>query len=89
MLKIKEFFNHDHIQLSLGLGFCILFLAYCSKKILPEPISYLENATPGIVFIFYEVVKASKKIDYTYKRPLIWNLLMIISSAVIIGKEMI
>ncbi len=89
MSKIKKYFQNDEIQLSFGLGICILLLAYCSKSIFPEPISYLENATPGIVFLFYEVVKGSKKIEYKYKRPLLWNTLMVLASAIIIVKEML
>lgn len=83
MSKIKEYFKKDEIKLSFGLGFCIILLAIVSKKILHNPISYLENAAPVIVFIFYEVVKGSKA-DRKYKRPLYWNLAMIAASVIII-----
>ena len=83
MSKIKEFFQNDQIQMSLGLGVLIILMALASKKILPEPLSYLETATPGIVFLFYEIAKGSK-IDDKYKRPLLWNSLMTLCSLLVI-----
>ena len=46
MAKFKELLKSPHIHLSLATGFSIIVLAYFSKRILPEPIGYLNLAIP-------------------------------------------
>lgn len=38
-----------HIYLACVTGFTILLMAFMSGKILPEPLSYLELATPPLI----------------------------------------
>ena len=46
MAKFKELLKSPHIHLSIATGLSIIVLAYFSKKILPEPIGYLNLAIP-------------------------------------------
>ena len=54
MSKLKEMINSPHIHISLATGASIIILAYVSKKLLPEPLSYLELAIPPFLTVIYE-----------------------------------
>jgi hypothetical protein len=84
MSKIKDFFKHDEIKIALMLGFCIILLAYVSRRILHVEFSYLDHAMPGIVVLIFESLKQSKKIDPKYLRVLYWNLAILASALIVI-----
>ena len=46
MTKITELMRSHHIQIALATGASIIALAYFSKRVLPEPIPYLDQAFP-------------------------------------------
>ena len=56
MSKIREFIQSPHIQIALVLGFCIILMAYVSKRVLPEPIGNLPLAVPPFIVAIYEGV---------------------------------
>jgi len=58
---IKNLLKSPHIQIALATGFCIIVLAYFSKRILPEPIGYLPLAIPPFIASIYEAVAAKHK----------------------------
>ena len=45
-----------HVHVSLATGVSILVLAWFSKRVLPEPLSYLELAAPPFLMVIYEAV---------------------------------
>lgn len=61
MKRIKEFLKSPHIQIAIATGFSIIALAFVSKKILPEPMSYLSLAAPPFVATIYEAVLGKYK----------------------------
>jgi len=60
-MTIKNLLKSPHIQIALATGFCIIVLAYFSKRILPEPIGYLPLAIPPFIASIYEAVAAKHK----------------------------
>lgn len=56
MSKFKELIKSPHIQIALATGFCIIVLAYFSKRILPEPISNLLIAIPPFIASVFEIL---------------------------------
>ena len=56
MSKLKELIKSPHIHISLATGASILILAYVSKKVLSEPLSYLELAIPPFLTVIYETL---------------------------------
>ncbi|MDH3892435.1 MAG: Rab GDP-dissociation inhibitor [candidate division Zixibacteria bacterium] len=84
MSKIKALLESDEIKIALGLGFCIILLAFAAKRILHVEIRYLYNAVPGLTALLWETLRQSKKVDPRYLRPLYWNAAMIISTLVVI-----
>ena len=84
MSKIMEYLKHDQIQTALCLGFCIILMAFVVKRLLHQQLGNIEEATPGFIMLFYEIAVKNKKLDYKYKRPALWNSLMIISTLIVI-----
>ena len=56
MLKIKELIKSPHIQISLATGLSILAMAFASKYLLPEPISYFKLSIPALMIVVYEII---------------------------------
>ncbi len=83
MSKIKEFFKNPHIQISLATGFSIIVLAYFSKRILPEPLSYLSLAAPPFVATLYESRIAKHK-DKKFMKTWIWVVAILVATALVI-----
>ncbi len=61
MSKIKEFFRSPHIKIALATGFSIIVMAIFSKRILPEPISYLSLAIPPFIATIFELLLEKHK----------------------------
>ena len=81
--KLKEIFKSPHVQMSIATGISILTLAYFSKHVLDEPISYLHQAAPPFIMTIYEAVLSKnkgKKITTTWY----WVTAILLSTAIII-----
>jgi len=52
--KIKELLKSPHIQIALATGASIIIMAYFSKRVLAEPLSYLQLAIPPFLATLYE-----------------------------------
>jgi hypothetical protein len=61
MSKLRAFFGNEHIAVSIATGISIIALAYFSKRVLPEPLSYLELAAPPFLMAIFEAVASSEK----------------------------
>jgi hypothetical protein len=83
MSKIKDFFKNPHVQISLATGISIIVLAYFSKRVLPEPLSYLSLAAPPFIATIYESLLAKHK-DSKYMQTWIWVLSIFIATALVI-----
>ena len=84
MKIIKEFTVHPHIQIALATGVSIVALAYFSKRVLPEPLSYLELAFPPFLAVVYEAIAKNRKAAW-YSRPLAGILAVLLATALVIG----
>ena len=83
MSKIKDLFKNPHILISLATGINIITLAYFSKKILPEPLSYLELAAPPFIATIYESLLAKHK-DKKFMQTWIWVVTILVATALVI-----
>ena len=61
MSKFKELVKSPHIQIALATGFSIIVMAYFSKRILPEPIGYLQLAIPPFLATIFESLLGKHK----------------------------
>lgn len=87
MSKIKDFFKNPHIRISIATGISIIALAYFSKRILPEPLSYLELAAPPFIMTIYEGMLAKHK-HRKYMQAWIWVVAIFIATALVIVLNM-
>jgi hypothetical protein len=85
MRKVKKFIINPQIQISLATGMSILVLAYFSKRVLPEPLSYLELALPPFIALFFAMPAAKKKKAVWYGRPLYGILAILLATVLVIG----
>ena len=85
MNKIKNFSINPNIQIALATGTSILVLAYFSKRILPEPLSYLELALPPFIAVFFATPPSKKKKAAWYGRPLYGILAILLATVLVIG----
>lgn len=83
MSKIKDLFENPHIQISIATGLSIIALAYFSKKVLPEPLSYLELAAPPFMATIYESLLKKHK-DKKFMQTWIWIFAIILATALVI-----
>lgn len=84
MDKPKKFNVHPRIQISLAAGASILILAYFSKKVLPQPLSYLELALPPFLATVYEAVTKNRKAAWI-SRHLVGVMAILLCTALVIG----
>lgn len=61
MSKLKEFFKSPHIQIAMATAVSIIALAYFSKRVLSEPISYLPASIPPFIALIFESVLSKHK----------------------------
>ncbi len=83
MSKIKDFFKNPHIQISIATGLSIITLAYFSKRVLPEPLSYLSLAAPPFIATIYESMLKKHK-DKKYMQTWIWIVAILVATALVI-----
>jgi len=83
MNKIKKLKVSPHIQIALAAGVSIIALAYFSKRVLPEPLSYLELAIPPFLATFYEGATKKKKAAW-YGRPVVGILAILLATVLVI-----
>jgi hypothetical protein len=79
----KGFFRSAQIQIALVTGFCIIVLAYFSKKILPEPIGFLSLAIPAFIATVYESFRSKYNYLRIFKKGY-WLLAILLSTLLII-----
>jgi len=83
MSKIKDFLKNQHIQISFATGISILVLAYFSKRVLPEPLSYLEIAAPPFITTIYESLLKKHK-DKKFMQTWIWVVAIFVATTLVI-----
>ena len=83
MKKLKELIKSPHIQISLATGVSIIVMAYVSKRMLPEPIGYLQLAIPPFLATIYESVLKRYKDSRIYT-TWYWIVAIFIATAVVI-----
>jgi len=86
MKKLIKLAKNDHIQASTVSGMCIIILALAFKKVLHAESTVLEAALPGFIFTIYESVRA-KATRRILSRPLLWNLAMLLATALVIMRR--
>ena len=85
MRKIKKISINPQIQIALATGASIIVLAFFSKRVLPEPLSYLELALPPFIAVFFATPAAKKKKAVWYGRPLYGILAILLTTVLVIG----
>ncbi len=83
MSKFKESIKSPHIHIALATGFSILLLAYFSKRVLPEPLSYLSLAAPPFIATIYESLLAKHK-DKKFMKTWIWVIATFVATSLVI-----
>ena len=83
MKKIIEFISHPLNQIALATGLSIIALAFFSKRVLPEPLSYLELALPPFLATVFEAVTKKKKAAW-FSRPLFGILAILFSTVLVV-----
>ena len=83
MNKSKKTNWSSHVLIALATGTSIIVLAYFSKRVLPEPLSYLELAGPPFIMVIYESVISNEKWARLHK-PLYWIAAIFVATALII-----
>ena len=83
MSKLKKMIKSPHIHISLATGASILILAYVSKKVLSEPLSYLELAIPPFLTVIYETLLDRHK-ESKYLTTWYWVVAIFIATALVI-----
>ena len=83
MSIVKKFCFNPQIQIALAAGTSIIVLAYFSKRVLPEPLSYLELAIPPFLATFYEGATKKKKAAW-YGRPVVGILAVLLATVLVI-----
>ena len=83
MSKFKGIIKSPHVQIALVTGFSIIIMAWFSKKIIPNPISYLGLAFPPFIATIYEAFLDRYK-DKKIMRPFYWIIAILIATALMI-----
>ena len=83
MSDFKKLEINPKIQIALAAGVSILALAYFSKRVLPEPLSYLELAMPPFLATIYEAATKKKEAAW-YGRPVVWVLAILLATVLVI-----
>ncbi len=83
MSKLKELIKSPHIHIALATGFSIIILAYFSKKILTEPLSYLQLALPPFIATIYESLFEKNK-ESKFLTTWYWVVAIVAATALVI-----
>ena len=82
--KLTNLLRSGHVHVSIATGLSIIVMAYASKRILPEPLSYLQLAFPPFLMTVYEAL-ASKKKYAKYAKSLYWVIGIILATLLVMG----
>jgi hypothetical protein len=83
MSKLKDLVKSPHIQIALATGFCIIVLAYFSRRILSEPLSYLSLALPPFIAFIFETL-LGKYQESKFLKTWYWIVAVFVSTALVI-----
>jgi len=84
MSKLTETLKSGHIHIALATGISIVVMAWVSKRVLPEPISYLHLAIPPFLMSIYEGLVSSKKYA-PYSKTVYWVAAIFAATLIVIG----
>ena len=84
MMAKRKFRVHPLTQIAGVTGLSILALAYFSKRVLPEPLSYLELAFPPFLAVVYEAAAKSRPSAF-YSRPVFGILAILLATVLVIA----
>lgn len=84
MSKFKELIKSPTIQIALVTGFCIIIMAYFSKRVLPRPIGYLSLALPPFLATIHSTVCPRHK-DRKFCTTWYWIVGILVATALVIG----
>lgn len=84
MSKLTETLKSGHIHIALATGISIVVMAWVSKRVLPEPISYLHLAIPPFLMSIYEGLVSSKKYA-RYSKTVYWVAAIFAATLIVIG----
>ena len=82
-MKLKELLKSPHIHIALATGISIIIIAYVSKRMLAEPIAYLQLAIPPFLATIYESVSSRYK-NSRICTTWYWIAAILLSTAIII-----
>jgi len=88
MSKFNELIKSPHIHIALVTGFCIIIMAYVSKKVLPEPMGSIPLAIPPLLMVIYEALSGRYK-NSRICTTWYWLVAIFISTALVIVIHMI
>jgi hypothetical protein len=82
--KLTGMLRSGHIHVSIATGLSILVMAYVSKRVLPEPLSYLQLAFPPFLMTVYEALVAKKKYA-KFTKSRYWVIGIILATLLVMG----
>lgn len=88
MSKFKEEIKSPHIKIALATGISILIMAYVSKRVLPEPLGYLQLAIPPFIATIFEGIYSRYK-DSKICTTWYWIVAIFFATALVILFNMI
>ncbi|MDH5643218.1 MAG: hypothetical protein OEY63_03375 [Gemmatimonadota bacterium] len=83
MSKLMKMRKSAHVHIALATGTSIIVLAYVSKYLLPEPISYLQMAIPPSLMAIWEGL-VNKNKHAKYSRTTYWVIAIVAATVVVI-----
>ena len=83
MSKLKEMIKSPHIHIAQATGASIIIMAYVSKRMLPEPMSYLALAIPPFVALIFETLLDRYK-DSNFLTTWYWVVAIFLATALVI-----
>ena len=82
--KMAEVVQSGHVHVSIATGLSIIVMAYASKRILPEPLSYLQLAFPPFFMTIYEALASKKKYAW-YTKSRYWVTAILLATLLMMG----
>lgn len=83
MSKISELIKSPHVHLAFVTGCSIIVLAYFSKRVLPDPIPYLQLAIPPFVMTIWEALLGKHK-EKKFMTSWYWMMAIILLTTTVI-----
>ena len=83
MSKLKEMIKSPHIHIALATGASIIIMAYVSKRVLSEPMSYLALAIPPFVTLIFETLLDRHK-ESKFMTTWYWVVAIFVATALVI-----